>query len=61
LKTKKAGKDQKKQTFEYMLKTDLKHMNFDKTKFDNYKSYVYDEVDSYVIAKSCYEKFVLPK
>jgi hypothetical protein len=54
LTTKKAGKDQKTQTFEFLAKTVFKgemwptYLNKRKNKV-SVKFFVYDEVDSYVI------------
>ena len=49
-KTSVCGKSGKEQAFEWMIKGPLKGVTLPKTKNGTYKSFVYDEVDSYIIA-----------
>lgn len=49
---KNCGKTHKEQTIDHMMKNDLKHIEWPKTKNGTLKKWVADEIDSYVVAKS---------
>lgn len=50
----KCGISHKEQTASYLMSNDLKNMTWPKTKTGKFPSWMYDEIDSYVIAKFGY-------
>ena len=51
-KAKASGKSQKDQSFDWCITGPLKDIELPKTKTGNWKSFVYDMVDSYVLARA---------
>lgn len=57
LSRKKSGLSHKEQTFQFMIKNNLKNRKWKKTRNGNYQIYHYDECDAYVVALGYYKKY----